>query len=374
LKGEDSFSAACHTHLDPLLRNALSRRVFPGAAVGIALHSGPRRRTFTACWGDAALLPQPRLLAKETLFDLASLTKPLATVPALLCLVEEKRIGLDEPLAALLQRDVPPDKKEITLRHLLNHCAGFTAHRPFYQHLAAQAPERRKEILLDLILADELAYPTGSRALYSDLGFIVLGRIAELRSGRPLDLYAREKVFAPLGLADSLIFNPLEKNRRDCAATEYCPWRHKVLSGEVHDDNTWVVGGVSGQAGLFGDIDSVLQLAAFLLDAWLGRAGHPGFSGALLAQFLRRQEMVPDSTWALGFDTPSPAGSSAGRYISPISVGHLGFTGTSFWIDPERELVMVLLTNRVHPSRENGLIREFRPLFHERVMGALSEF
>ena len=369
--GEDSFSDACYTSLDPLLRNAVSRHVFPGAAVGIAVHSGVQRQAFSACWGHAALVPQPRQLTQSTLFDLASLTKPLATVLALLCLAQEKKITLDAPLAALLQRDVPAEKKKITLRHLLNHCSGFAAHRPFYLQLVNHAPQRRKDILLDLILTDELAYPVGDRALYSDLGFMVLGRIVEIQAGLPLDLYVREKVMAPLGLADALGFKPVEKMKRDFAATELCPWRHKVLAGEVHDDNTWAVGGVAGQAGLFGDIDSVLSLASFLLAVWQGKAVHPNFSGALLREFLRRQEMVKDSSWALGFDTPSPVGSSAGRYISPTSVGHLGFTGTSFWIDPARELVMVLLTNRVHPSRANNLIREFRPLFHERVMEML---
>jgi CubicO group peptidase (beta-lactamase class C family) len=371
LKEEGSFSAACYKNLDPLLRNAVSRHVFPGAAVGIAVHCGLRRRSFFACWGNAALVPQPRQLANTTLFDLASLTKPLATVLALLCLIQEKKITLDEPLASLLQREVPADKKNITLRHLLNHCSGFTAHRPFYLQLVPHVPQERKNILLDLIIADELAYPVGGRSLYSDLGFMVLGQVVEIQAGVPLDLYVREKVMAPLGLADTLVFNPAEKKKKDFAATELCPWRHKVLDGEVHDDNTWAVGGVSGQAGLFGDIDGVLSLVSFLLAAWQGKAEHPNFSRALLQEFLRRQEMVADSSWALGFDTPSPVGSSAGRYISPASVGHLGFTGTSFWIDPGRELVMVLLTNRVHPSRANNLIREFRPLFHERVMEML---
>lgn len=371
MKDDGSFAADFYKKLDPLIQDAISRKVFPGAAVGISVNCSPRKNFFSAVWGHASLFPRPKKMSQETLFDLASLTKPLATTLALLCLVQAGRIKLDEPLPSLLQRDIAPDKKNITLRHLLNHCSGLAAHHPFYQQIVHVAEQKRKNTLLDLILTDNLCWPAGSSALYSDLGFILLGMIVEIQSGLPLDLFVREKVLAPLGLADRLVFNPRQKNNKDFAATENCPWRKKVLSGEVSDDNTWAVGGVSGQAGLFGAIDSVLALSSFLLDAWQDQASHPHFANALLKEFFKRQDMVKESTWALGFDTPSPTGSSAGRYISKGSVGHLGFTGTSFWIDPQRQLVMVLLTNRVHPSRENNLIREFRPLFHERVIASL---
>ncbi|MEW6517976.1 MAG: serine hydrolase [Thermodesulfobacteriota bacterium] len=368
MKDDGSFAAELFQTVDPLIREAISRRVFPGAAVGVAVNRGSRQKTFTAVWGNAALLPGPKKMSRQTLFDLASLTKPLATTLALLCLVQAGKIGLDEPLASLLQRDIAPDKKDITLRRLLNHCSGLAAHHPFYQQLIHVTEPERKNTLLDLILREPLGWPPGSRALYSDLGFMLLGMIVEVQSGLPLNIFVSEKVLAPLGLADRLVFNPRQKGKSDFAATENCPWRGKVLSGEVSDDNTWALGGVAGQAGLFGDIDSVLFLSSFLLEVWQERATHPHFSGTLLKKFFRRQDLVAESSWALGFDTPSPGSSSAGRFISPESVGHLGFTGTSFWIDPQRQLVMVLLTNRVHPSRENNLIREFRPLFHDRVI------
>ncbi|MBU4260531.1 MAG: beta-lactamase family protein [Proteobacteria bacterium] len=368
---DGSFATGLYENLDPLINDAIMGKLFPGAAVGVSINCGPQKKSFSAVWGHSSLFPRQKILRKENLFDLASLTKPFATTLALICLVQEKKIELDEPLPSLLQRNVPPDKKNITLRHLLNHCSGLADHHPFYQQLVAVDEQERKNTLLNLILADELIWPVGSKALYSDLGFILLGMIVEIQSGLPLDIFVREKVMTPLGLADTMVFNPRQKDKKDFAATENCPWRGKVLTGEVHDDNTYAVGGVSGQAGLFGAIDSVLFLASFLLEVWQDQAAHPHFSGELLKEFFKRQDMVKGSTWALGFDTPSPIGSSAGSFISKDSVGHLGFTGTSFWIDPQRQLVMVLLTNRVHPSRENNLIRLFRPVFHDRVIESL---
>lgn len=368
MKADDSFVADLNKALDPFIRNAIKNGVFPGVAVGISVNSGLRKKSFTAVWGNSSLFPQREKMVQEALFDLASLTKPFATTLALLCLIQEKKLPLDSPLPFLLQQDVPRDKKQITLRHLLNHCSGLAAHRAFYEKLIHIDKKKRKHTLLNLILHDPLCSPVGSTALYSDLGFVLLGMIVEIQSGVPLDIFVREKVMEPVGLADSIIFNPRQKNKEKIVATENCPWRKKILLGEVHDDNTYAVGGVSGQAGLFASVNSVLFLSSFLLDVWQDQAIHPNFSSEKLKEFLKRQNMVTESTWALGFDTPSTIGSSTGRHISKDSVGHLGFTGTSFWIDPERQLVMVLLTNRVHPSRVNNKIRAFRPLFHNLII------
>ncbi len=349
-----------------IIEKAINEDIFPGAAIGIYLRK--QKKSFSAVYGHRSLFPSPEKLEKKTIFDLASLTKPLATTLALLCLLQEKKIALTETLPSLLERDVPEDKKEITLFHLLNHCSGLADYRPFYRELVHVDQINRKRVLLESILQQDLAYPVASRALYSDLGFILLGEIIEIKSGRYLSEYVREKVMTPIGLAEKIIFNPLQKSKKNFAATEDCLWRKKVLSGEVHDDNCWTMGGVCGHAGLFADMESVLFLTSFLLDVWLDGVCHPNFSTTVVKNFFKRQNVVPESSWALGFDTPSEKGSSAGKYISRHSVGHLGFTGTSFWIDPERELVIVLLTNRVHPSRENTRIRQFRPLFHDTVI------
>jgi CubicO group peptidase (beta-lactamase class C family) len=145
-----------------------------------------------------------------------------------------------------------------------------------------------------------------------------------------------------------------------------------VLRGEVGDENCWVLGGVAGHAGLFGRLGEVLDLVVAVLEIWQGRQRQPFLPQEVLKGFLEAQSQVQGSTWALGFDRPTPGSSSSGRYLSPRSVGHLGFTGTSFWIDPERDLAIVLLTNRVHPSRDNNRIKEFRPYFHDRVIELLN--
>jgi CubicO group peptidase (beta-lactamase class C family) len=222
-----------------------------------------------------------------------------------------------------------------------------------------------------MVAAEAPEVPPGSRALYSDLGFILLGWILERRSGRPGDELFSEWLAGPLGLAN-LFFVDLKapakaaraREGRPFAATERCPWRGRTLIGEVHDENTYAAGGVSGQAGLFGTIEDVASLAAVWLDSWL-RTG--GFFDRRLARLFWEKSEVPGSTRTLGFDTPSPGASQAGGRFGPRTVGHLGFTGTSLWIDPDRELIVVLLTNRIHPTREHDAIRTFRPLLHERV-------
>lgn len=206
---------------------------------------------------------------------------------------------------------------------------------------------------------------------------VLLGRIIEKKTGQPQHEYLNEKVMKPLGLDKGILFFPVGRKSdtgsgESFAATENCGWRKKVLCGEVHDDNAYTLNGVAGHAGLFGNMESLLTLTTFLLDQWRHGATHPSYSNETLREFFKRQTWIPESTWALGFDTPAEKGSSAGQYLSRESVGHLGFTGTSFWIDPQKELVVVLLTNRVHPSRENNAIRSFRPLFHNTVCEALS--
>jgi len=203
-----------------------------------------------------------------------------------------------------------------------------------------------------------------------------LGRIIEKKTGCNLADYIEEKVFKPLKLENKIFYNSLFKKKKnfkktDFAATENCSWRKKILCGEVHDDNCYAMGGVAGHSGLFGNIEGMTTYTGILLDMWKGVAEHPNIENKDLARFLIRQPQTPGSSWALGFDTPAAKESSSGSCFSPISVGHLGFTGTSFWIDPVKDVAIVLLTNRVHPGRENFKIKQFRPLFHDRVMEKL---
>ncbi|NTV15501.1 MAG: beta-lactamase family protein [Desulfobulbaceae bacterium] len=361
--------------LTNLLEQAIAEHVFPSYAAGIYLNrKDVIKETVIISGSNIIKKGNVEEIAKQY-YDLASLTKPLSTVLIMVSLVGAGKISLTDPIDKYLPT-LPKDKKQITIFQLLNHSSGFPAHLPFFRELEKLPAAGRKKELLRLLLSAELAAQPGTVACYSDLGYLLLGLISEEVSGIALEQYFQEKIVGPLGLAEGIFFNPLgasRKAREYFAPTEYCPWRGRVLRGEVSDENGWVLGGVAGHAGLFGNIESVLALTSAILEIWQGGREHPCIRREELALFLEAPSQVAGSTWALGFDRPTPGSSSSGKYLSPRSVGHLGFTGTSFWIDPDKGLVVVLLTNRVHPSRENLLIREFRPLFHDRVVELSNE-
>jgi len=349
-----------------LLVQAVDDGVMPG---GVLL--GWRRGSLpSVVAAGCANLVDGRKMTPDTVFDLASLTKPLATVPAIMTLIAQQAIELEQPIGTLLPLIRAPEKQRITIRQLLCHMAGLPSHRPFYKKLRTLEAGKRKPALRRLIVEEPLAYTPGSRSVYSDIDFMMLEWIVERVSGMRLDRFVTEKIYRPLGL-DDLFFVDLGKPRpsgRRFAATERCPWRKRILDGEVHDDNAHVVGGIAGHAGLFGTAADIRTMLGRLLDAWQG-GGHM-FDTGLVRTFFQRQ---PGTDWALGFDTPSQTGSSAGRLFSRRSVGHLGFTGASFWMDLERSIIIILLTNRVHPTRENIRIRSFRPLIHEAAIKCLMD-
>lgn len=348
---------------------ALDKKVFPGAAVGVSLWNGNNYDRNIYYYGLAQTWPEIIKLTENTFFDLASLTKALATVPALLALMEEKKISWTLNLAKIFNDEIPKDKALITIKNLMSHCSGLPAHNEYYNQLLKQTNIEKRKLLFSWILQEKLIYLPGTDFVYSDLGFILLGFIIEKISGKSLDEYVKEKIYNPLYLQNKIIFAQKEK-RIDFiyAATEKCPWTGKILSGMVHDDNCRAMGGVAGHAGLFGTIEGVVQLCEYLLSQVKGRSKHPSYGNENLKKTVTKEE---NYGWASGFDTPSVTGSSSGQYFSASSFGHLGFTGTSFWIDPQKELIVVLLTNRVHPSKENELIKKFRPLFHDTVMRCL---
>lgn len=311
-----------------------------------------------------------------TIYDLASLTKPLATLLALVSLLGAGRIGFAQKLEDLLQSKVPVDKREISLRDLMGHRAGLASYIPFFSLVAKKDQVQVKKEVLRIILDFPLVNPPGQQALYSDLGFILAGFIVEGQSGQNLAEYVRAAIYEPLGLEKRIFFNPPGKIQAGrYGRGEYCLWRRRVLDGEVSDESCALLGGVAGHAGLFGNIRAVSALVCSLLDHWVGKEvkgqKKPLLDRDILLSCFARQKKQNRDTWALGVDTPSTRYSSSGRYLSPLSIGHLGFTGTSFWIDPRRELVMVLLSNRVHPCRSNQKIKKFRPLFHDTVIKEL---
>jgi serine-type D-Ala-D-Ala carboxypeptidase len=351
--------------VDEIFVTSLNNNVFSGAGFAFSKWSKTRYERSIKHYGYAQTEPEKKGLSGEHFFDLASLTKPLATVPVLLALFEKKSISLETRLVETYP-SCPSDKKDITIRQLMSHRAGFAPHREYFHELRKIPEQERKTILLQKIFAEKLISPPGQSDNYSDLGFIILGMIIEKITEKNLAELASSLIYGPSGLQDDLIFPGLnEEGYRRYVSTEKCLWSDKMLSGTVHDDNCRAIGGVAGHAGLFGTVEGVVSFCEQLLDQWKGRGYHPAYSNSLLREILTR---IEGSCWTLGFDTVSEQGSSSGNYFSKESVGHLGFTGTSFWIDPEKECIAVLLTNRVHPSRENWKIKEFRPVFHDALM------
>jgi len=371
-----NFKIKAKSEIKKVLERGVFEKVFPCAATGISVGVGKNKRKTIVHCGNKSLYPEKRKLKKETYFDLASLTKPLATTMAVLCLIKMKKIDVDEKLPSLLETKIKDEKKEITIKQLLGHSSGLPAHREYFRILK-DTPANKKKVAIDtLILREGLDCLPGTKTIYSDVGFMLLGRIIEKKSGYPLEQFIKNKVLQPLNLEKKIFFNSLFDNnnihtKKEFAATENCPWRKKILCGEVHDDNCYAMGGVAGHSGLFGDIESLTTYGGLILDMWKGVKNHPNIENKDLVNFLVRQKKIPGSGRTLGFDTTGKSGSSSGKYFSEKTVGHLGFSGTSFWIDPEKEIVVVLLTNRVHPSRENTKIKQFRPYFHNMVLGRI---
>lgn len=349
-----------------LMTAGVEEGVFPGAVLLVGLGE---EIVFYQAFGYAALVPEKKNLLKNTVFDLASLTKPLATTLGIMALVEKGLLSLDQPLNSKRKGYLGPDQSGINPRQLLAHSAGLQAYRPYYLDLSREKGDKKKR-LRDWVKKDPLVYTPGTQTLYSDLGFILLEEIFEETAGETLDAWTQEQLYAPLGLTQ-LGFRPIRSDGvadpEIYAATEECPWRKKVLRGEVHDENTYAVGGVSGQAGLFGTAAEIFQLLRAMKRAYDHPETSSPFDGRLIRLFWKRQSQPSGTTRAMGFDTPSETGSSTGRFFSPKSVGHLGFTGTSFWLDLDRDLTVVLLSNRIHPSRVNEKIKSFRPRLHDRV-------
>ena len=348
--------------VDVLMKGAVADRVFPGAVLHVSRDLNIRM--FKA-YGQADM-SVGRKMTRGTVFDLASLTKPLATTPAVMYLIQADKLKLDDTLGRILPPFQKTDKASITIRQLLAHDSGLPDYRPYFETLRNVSPENRQDKLKRLLLEEPLLHPPGRQTLYSDLGFMILQWVVESVAQQRLDRFVTEMIFTPLGLKDIYFIDlAADRSKTEFAATERCPWRGMLLKGAVHDDNAFVMGGIAGHAGLFGTARDVYGLLATLLSIYLGRQKTSVFRPAIVRTFLNRP---PNAERALGFDAPAATGASCGRYFSEKSVGHLGFTGTSFWMDLERSVIIILLTNRVHPSRDNIRIREFRPVLHDTVM------
>ena len=339
-----------------LVTAAIAARAFPAATIEVGNATSVSWRE---AFGRLTFDEDARPAAADTIFDLASLTKVIATTLFVMRDVEHGRLGLDDEVGLHLRRWRVNGREPVTIRDLLAHSSGLPGHRHFYRDIEG------REAFEEAICTTPLEYVPRTRSIYSDLGFMLLGFILEDGGELPQRLDALKR---HIGTPEDLQFNPPEGWRRRTAPAHHDPWRGRMLVGEVDDENASALGGVAGHAGLFGTAAAVGDIARHLLQVLDGRTG--AFRRETVSTFVTRREDVPGSSRALGWDTMLPT-SSCGTKMSARAFGHTGFTGTSLWIDPERSVYVVLLTNRVYPDRKNDAIARIRPAVHDAVMEAL---
>lgn len=356
--------------LAKIVDDALINHVFTACSIGYFQLGDESTRRVTHHYGYTDCNDAGARVTDMTIYDLASLTKPLVTVLSLMTLAEKGKIRLEDEIGTFFPFDGGQLSK-VRLDMLLSHSSGLPAHRPYFEVLSGYSPKERNEAIIKFILNENLVFQPGTDTLYSDLGFILLGCLIEKLSGQSLADYWRDRVARPMDLQAELFFPHQKGIGTDvCAVTGLCRWSKKSLCGIVHDDNCRVMGGVAGHAGLFGTVSGVLSLAENILMQYRGIKSHPAYSGEIVRRFLAKRQ---GSNWTYGFDTPSLGASSSGRFFSEKTVGHLGFTGTSFWIDLAQGLAIVLLTNRVLMGDDPTKIRKFRPRVHDAIMQHLIE-
>jgi serine-type D-Ala-D-Ala carboxypeptidase len=348
-----------------VVRDAIEQRAFPAAALAVTHHGSlialqPFGR-FT--YEEVAPAVQP-----DTIFDLASVTKVVATTAVAMLLHEHGQLPLDIPLGHFLPdfvarapRHQQATREAVTLNMLLAHSSGLPAYEKLYEFAAS------RDELVRAALTTRLVAEPGMRTEYSDVGFILLGEVLSRQAGVALDLFARQEIFTPIGMTHTR-FNPPAEWKSSIPPTEDDrTFRKRIIQGEVNDENASVMDGVAGHAGVFAPAIDIARFAECML-----RGGAPILQPETIQLFTRRVESPAGSSRALGWDTPSPE-SSSGTHFAPESFGHLGFTGSSLWIDPIRQLSVTLLTNRTWPNRASQTIRQVRPRVHDAIVEALEE-
>jgi len=356
-----------------VLTAGLAEEVAPGYVAGIWQKDKPDEIGLIAM-GSRRLKPAPNLpMTPETVFDIASVSKVFATAALTAVLVDRGWIGWDTPLSAILP-EYPHNR--ILIRHLLAHTAGLPAWVPLWEKLWKKfAPEKiyhvpisiRQRVMRDFVFDVLPEAAPGEKEVYSDLTFLLLGFALEEITQMPLDRAVARFLWSPMGIRNAFYHRITKSPNEDSgtqieegvAATEDCPHRGGVLQGQVQDDNCWAMGGYGGHAGVFTTVREILHFVRALMTGFL--------SNSTLEALWTRVPEPPGCHRTLGWDTPSKEGSSVGTRFSRNSVGHLGFAGTSLWIDLDAELAVVLLSNRVHPSRENHKFKPFRARFHEAI-------
>ena len=348
-----------------VLLEAIEERAFPGAAYGVLLRG--EILTIGAA-GRFTYDPADMRVRPETIFDMASVSKVIATTAMAMRLWQSGQLDLDEPIGARLPEfSLDPAKRNITARMLLAHSSGLPAYERLFERCHSSAE------LLAACLQMPLEAPPETQTVYSDIGFILLGHLLEVIAGESINHYCPREIFAPLEMTSTLYCPPSELSPSIPPTAIDSPIRHRVLQGEVHDDNCYVLGGVSGHAGIFSNVADTLRFAACIL-----RGGAPIFQPQIVSSFAAPHVLSNCASGqhprALGWDIPSPP-SSSGQFFSAHSVGHLGYTGTSLWIDLDRQLAVVLLTNHTFPGNQSDgvskQIQQVRPRFHNALIHEL---
>jgi beta-N-acetylhexosaminidase len=347
------------------VENAIADKAFPGATLAI----GFRGKVSYHAFGHLSYEPNSPAVRLDTMYDLASLTKVVVTTTLVEKLVEgdfASPLDLDAPIERYLPEwtsgPQPEWRHKVTVRHLMTHTSGLPPFKEYWRTSTGKADT------LHMIFAEPLEYEPGTKMVYSDLGIILMAEIICRLTGKPLDELANEYIFQPLGMKNSM-YNPPKNLWPTIAPTEVDNhWRHRLIQGEVHDENAYAIGGVSGHAGVFSTAPDLAAFCQMLLNGGV-YAHQRVLKRATIAEFTAPQPLA-DNTRTLGWVVPTE-GSSSGHYFSVHSYGHTGFTGTTIWIDPDRQLFVVLLTNRVNPTRENHKIAEVRPAVHDAIMKAL---
>jgi serine-type D-Ala-D-Ala carboxypeptidase len=343
-----------------VLRNAIAARSFPAAAIAVT-HRG--QLVALRGFGRFTYETGSNEVQADTVFDLASVSKVVATTTMASLLYQRGLLDLNAPVVGIVPEFArnEPRCSKVTFRMLLAHSSGL----PAYEKLFLQGPSR--EELLTMAFGVRLTADPGTRAEYSDIGFIILGVALERLADEPLDSYCQREIFGPLGMSHTT-YKPAPSQRSGIPpSVDDWTFRNRIVQGEVHDENASALGGVAGHAGVFSNAQDLAIFAQTMLNG-----GAPILRPETIQLFTQRESNPSETSRALGWDTPS-APSQSGKYFSARSYGHLGYTGTSLWIDPERQLSVTLLTNRTWPDRVSQVIKEVRPRFHDAVVEALEK-
>jgi len=340
------------------LHQAIEHGAFPGASVAVT-HRG--KLVALKGFGRFTTDPGSPAVSVSSIFDLASLTKVVATASAAMVLYERGMVDLEAPIASLVPEFAGEDSRRgsVTIHMLLAHSSGL----PAYEKLFLKHKTRKD--LLEAAFSVPLVSEPGTRAEYSDIGFIILGELLTRIAEEPLDRFSQREILGPLGMSRTAFNPPHSWKAAIVPTTDDRTFRQRIIHGEVQDENASVLGGVAGHAGLFATAEDLATFANVMLNG-----GEPLVRPEALSLFTQRQATPAGTSRALGWDTPSTP-SQSGKYFSTNSFGHLGYTGTSLWIDPEKQISIVLLSNRTWPDCSNQQIKQVRPAFHDAVMEAL---